>query len=100
MKRREFLQIALGGSTMVLLEACAPPTQAPAATSKPAGTVAPAASTTQPAAAPAGQAQRGGQLRIGLDVDADSLDPRLTRNTSGFRIREMVFNGLVAIGPD
>lgn len=46
------------------------------------------------------QARRGGTLRLGLDVDADSLDPRLTRNTSGFRIRELAFAGLVAIEKD
>ena len=39
-------------------------------------------------------------LRVGLDVDADTLDPRLTKNTSGFRMKELAFNGLVAINPD
>lgn len=52
------------------------------------------------APAPGAQVRRGGTLRVGLDVDADSLDPRLTRNTSGFRVRELAFAGLVAIDRD
>ena len=88
----------------------APPTTAPAAA---APTTVPAAAATQPAAAPTqaagaqptqptaqGQGQRGGTLRAGLDVDADTLDPRLYKNTSGGRIKELAFNGLVAINPD
>ena len=39
-------------------------------------------------------------MRVGLDVDADTLDPRLSKNTSGFRVKELAFNGLVAINPD
>jgi peptide/nickel transport system substrate-binding protein len=74
--------------------AAAAPTQAAPATSAPAA----AAKPTQPAAQ--AQAQRGGTLRAGLDVDADTLDPRLSKNTSGFRVKELVFNGLVAISPD
>jgi len=57
------------------------------------------AAAAQPTQA-AAQAQRGGLLRVGLDVDADTLDPRLTKNTSGFRMKELAFNGLVAINPD
>jgi len=110
---------------VLLVDACgpaAPSAPAPAATSAPpppaaAPTTAPAAAkpTTPPAAAPttapaaaakpttapaAAQATRGGLLRVGLDVDADTLDPRLTKNTSGFRLKELVFDGLVAINPD
>lgn len=59
-----------------------------------------AASQPTQAAASQGQARRGGTLRVGLDVDADTLDPRLSKNTSGFRVKELVFNGLVAINPD
>jgi peptide/nickel transport system substrate-binding protein len=128
-RRREFLRLALGASAVLLLEACgpspssggpvptagapgpvnaAPPTTKPAApqpTTAPASapTQAAAAQPTQPppqAAASQGQAQRGGTLRAGLDVDADTLDPRLYKNTSGGRIKELAFNGLVAIGPD
>ncbi|HEY1295684.1 MAG TPA: ABC transporter substrate-binding protein, partial [Chloroflexota bacterium] len=123
--RRDFLRLALGASAVLLVEACgpspasggpvptagapgpvnaAPPTQPAAAKPTTAPAAAPtqaaaAAQPTQPAAA-AGQGQRGGTLRAGLDVDADTLDPRLTKNTSGGRIKEAAFNGLVAISPD
>src|SRR5689334_7426676 len=92
------------------------PVNAPPATQKPAAPAAttaaapapttaasPVAAANQPTQAPAaaqGQARRGGTLRVGLDVDADTLDPRLTKNTSGFRVKELAFNGLVAINPD
>ena len=112
--RRDLLRMALGATAVLLVEACgpspsdtAPAGGATAAPAKPAAapTSPPAAAqATQPAAVaatqPAAQAARGGLLRVGLDVDADSLDPRLTKNTSGFRIKELAFNGLVAINPD
>jgi peptide/nickel transport system substrate-binding protein len=115
-RRRDFLRLALGASAVVLVEACGPsPTSgglvptagAPGPVNAAPPTTQPAAAPTQPVAAKptqptaaAGQAQRGGTLRIGLDVDADTLDPRLTKVTSGYRIKEAAFNGLVAIGPD
>lgn len=83
----------------------APPTQAPAPTTAPATAAQPttaaptaAAATTAPtqAAAPGG----GTTLRIGLDVDAGTGDPRLQRDTSAFRLRELVFDGLVSLKPD
>jgi peptide/nickel transport system substrate-binding protein len=116
--RRDLLRLAVGAGALVLLDACgpspssggpvptagvpgpvgaAPPTAQAAA--QPTSAAA-AAQSAAPTAAPAGQASRGGTLRVGLDVDADTLDPRLTKNTSGFRIKELAFNGLVAIGPD
>jgi peptide/nickel transport system substrate-binding protein len=118
--RRELLRLALGASAVLLVEACgptpsgpttapapttgAPPTTAPAAPAPTKPAAAPAAPTSAPAAQPtaksAAQATRGGLLRVGLDVDADTLDPRLTRNTSGRRITELAFNGLVAISPE
>jgi peptide/nickel transport system substrate-binding protein len=122
--RRDVLRMALGVSAVLLAEACGPTpsgstsqpaTSAPATTAPAKPTAAAAAQPTQAAAAGAGaqptqaqaqptqaqaQARRGGLLRVGLDVDADTLDPRLTKNTSGFRIKELAFNGLVAIGPD
>ena len=120
-RRRDVLRLALGASAVLLVEACgpspssggpvptagapgpvsaAPPTTQPAAapTTAPALTQAAAAQSTQPASQ--GQAQRGGMLRAGLDVDADTLDPRLYKNTSGARIKELAFNGLVAISAD
>ncbi|HEV7662130.1 MAG TPA: ABC transporter substrate-binding protein, partial [Chloroflexota bacterium] len=107
-RRRDVLRLALGASALLLAQACAPASQAPATAPTAAPTAAQAAATTKPAAAqpttaPAAaqaQARRGGLLRVGLDVDADTLDPRLTKNTSGFRVRELAFNGLVAINPD
>jgi peptide/nickel transport system substrate-binding protein len=108
LSRRNALRIGMGASAVLLLEACGPtspaaPTQASAA----APTTAPATSPTQPpavaqptAAAQAAQAKTGGSLRVGLDVDADTLDPRLTKVTSGFRMKELAFNGLVSISPD
>jgi len=112
--RRDLLRMALGATAVLLVEACgpspsdtAPAGGATAAPAKPAAapTSPPAAAqATQPAAVaatqPVAQAARGGLLRVGLDVDADSLDPRLTKNTSGFRMKELAFNGLVAINPD
>src|SRR5262245_24994180 len=116
--RRNFLRLALGAGTVLLLEACGPspssggavptagapaPVNAAPPTAKPAAqpTAAPAAAPTtapaaasQPTQAAQGQARRGGMLRVGLDVDADSLDPRLTKNTSGYRVKELAFNGL------
>src|SRR5438067_1016895 len=124
-RRRDFLRLTFAASAVLLVEACgpspssggpvptagapapvnaAPPTSNPAAaqpTTAPAAapTQAAAAQPTQPSAAQA-QAKPGGTLRVGLDVDADTLDPRLTKNTSGARIKELAFNGLVAINPD
>src|SRR5215471_2058387 len=76
----------------------AAPTTAAAAPTTAAAAATPAAKPT--AAAAQGQPQKGGTPRVGLDVDADTLDPRLSKNTSGFRIKELAFNGLVSISPD
>ena len=43
------------------------------------------------------RAQSDGVLRAGLDVDAGTADPRLARDTSAFRLVEMVFDGLVVL---
>jgi peptide/nickel transport system substrate-binding protein len=42
-------------------------------------------------------AQSSGVLRAGLDVDAGTGDPRLTNDTSGFRLMDLVFDGLVVL---
>jgi peptide/nickel transport system substrate-binding protein len=52
------------------------------------------------AAESGGEAAAGGTLRVGLDVDAGTGDPRLARDTSAFRLRELVFDGLVEMQPD
>ena len=109
MQRRHLLRLATGASAILLLDACAPapsagggapaqPTGAPATSAAPKPTSAP--QPTQAQAAQPTQVRRGGLLRVGLDVDADTLDPRLTKNTSGFRMKELAFNGLVAINPN
>ncbi len=98
--KRISLMVALWLGATLVLNACATPAanpSQPAATSlpaQPAATSAPA----QPAATAAPKA--GGTLRIGLDVDAGSGDPRLMRDTSAFRLKELVFSGLVYIKPD
>jgi peptide/nickel transport system substrate-binding protein len=45
------------------------------------------------------RAQDGDVLRAGLDVDAGTGDPRLARDTSAFKIVDLVFDGLVALDP-
>ena len=123
-RRRDFLRLTFAASAVLLAEACGPspssggpvptagapaPVNAAPPTTKPAIQPTAATAPTQPAAgqptqpaagATQAQAQRGGTLRVGLDVDADTLDPRLSKNTSGFRVKELAFNGLVAINPD
>ena len=45
------------------------------------------------------RAQSDGVLRAGLDVDAGTADPRLARDTSAFRLVELVFDGLIVLDP-
>lgn len=77
---------------LLVLAACAP-------------SATPAASTGSPeavadASAQAAAESAGGILRIGLDVDAGTGDPRLSTDTSALRLRELIYNGLVTIEPD
>ncbi|HXF83712.1 MAG TPA: ABC transporter substrate-binding protein [bacterium] len=51
------------------------------------------------AALPARGAPAGGVLRVGLDVDAGTLDPRLANDTTARRVIEQVFDGLVELDP-
>ncbi len=80
-----FLIVAL-----LVLSACAP-AESPAA---------PASSANAGASESLAAAGAGGVLRIGLDVDAGTGDPRLSSDTSALRLRELVYNGLVKIEPD
>src|SRR5690242_15463945 len=120
--RRNFLRLGVGASVVLLLEACgpspssggavptagapapvnaAPPTSKPAAQPTSAQAAAqPTSAASKPTAAAAAQGPRGGTLRVGLDVDADTLEPRRSKVTSGFRVKELAFNGLVAINPE
>jgi len=36
-------------------------------------------------------------VRVGADVDAESLDPRLQRNTTGFRVVNLIYDGLLQL---
>lgn len=46
----------------------------------------------------AAQAQPArGVIRVGTDVDAQSLDPRLQRETTGYRVNNLVYSGLVQL---
>lgn len=84
----------IAAGLVVLLFVLAACTAAPAAPAESAGAE-PAASEGA-AAAPAA----GGVIRIGLDVDPDTADARLSTNTSALRLRELIYNGLVQIQPD
>lgn len=104
--------LAVIALVLLVVVACAPvgslppaPTSAPAATTAPQPTTAPAATTapeatTVPAATTAPTTGGSDTLRIGLDVDAGTGDPALMRDTSAFRLRELVFDGLIELGPD
>jgi peptide/nickel transport system substrate-binding protein len=39
-------------------------------------------------------------VRVGLDVDAGTLDPRLARDTSAYRAADLIYDGLVRLSPD
>ena len=42
-------------------------------------------------------ATKGSEIKVGLDVDAGSTDPRLANETSGKRVNEMVYDGLIRL---
>ena len=39
-------------------------------------------------------------VRVGIDVDAGTLDPRLARDTSAYRATDLIYDGLVRLSPD
>ncbi|MBX6722418.1 MAG: ABC transporter substrate-binding protein, partial [Dactylosporangium sp.] len=47
-----------------------------------------------------GGAAEGSTMRIGLDVDAGTLDPRLAQDTSAYRVDNLIFDGLVQLDKD
>lgn len=51
-------------------------------------------------AAPAALAQDTQSITIGTDVDAGTLDPRLTRDTTAQRTANFIYSGLVEITPN
>lgn len=48
-------------------------------------------------ALPVRAAPAGGTLRIGIDVDAGTLDPRLANDTTARRVIEQVYDGLIEL---
>ncbi len=48
---------------------------------------------------PLGAAPSGSVLRIGIDVDAGTLDPRVANDTTARRVMEQVYDGLVELDP-
>ena len=47
-----------------------------------------------------GLAQDTASIVIGTDVDAGTLDPRLTRDTTAYRTADLIYSGLVHITPN
>ncbi len=47
----------------------------------------------------AGAAPSASVLRIGIDVDAGTLDPRLANDTTARRVNEQIYDGLVDLDP-
>jgi peptide/nickel transport system substrate-binding protein len=45
-------------------------------------------------------AQETDTIVIGTDVDAGTLDPRLTRDTTASRTANLIYSGLVEIAPN
>lgn len=39
-------------------------------------------------------------VRVGIDVDAGTLDPRLARDTAAYRAVDLIYDGLVRLSPD
>src|SRR2546425_12784819 len=44
-------------------------------------------------------APASGVLRVGIDVDAGTLDPRLANDTTARRVIEQVYDGLIELDP-
>ncbi len=42
-------------------------------------------------------AAKGNEIKVGLDVDAGTMDPRLSKDTSAKRVSELVYDGLVRL---
>lgn len=99
--KRLIFSIVVFALVLVPLAACAPapPVAAPAPPVEEAQPEAPEAEQPEAEVPEAAEAEPM-TLRIGLDVDAGTGDPRLARDTSAFRLRELLFNGLIALEPD
>jgi peptide/nickel transport system substrate-binding protein len=44
-----------------------------------------------------GETRVGSIVRVGTDVDAETLDPRLMRNTTAYRVVNLIYDGLVQL---
>jgi peptide/nickel transport system substrate-binding protein len=102
MKRRLFALLVMG-LVLSLTIGCTQGEQPAPDTPEPSGEE--TESETEPEVPPtepaeSGEAEGASTLRLGLDVDAGTLDPRLAQDTSAFRLRELLYNGLVYIQPD
>lgn len=54
-----------------------------------------------PLAAPSpALARTNDTIRVGADVDAGTLDPRLMRDTGAYRATDLIYDGLVQLAPD
>jgi len=51
------------------------------------------------AAAPTLAQDGGGAVTIGADVDAGTLDPRVMRDTTAYRVANLLYDGLVELSP-
>jgi peptide/nickel transport system substrate-binding protein len=88
-----------------LIAACVAAPAAPAPAQEPAQTEAESAAEPAEAEEAAEVEEAAAEaepvtLRLGLDVDAGTGDPRLAQDTSAFRLRELLYNGLVYIESD
>ncbi len=102
------LRRGLAGFTLALTlvgVGCSPAAQAPAQptsagavkpTAAPAATTAPAAATSAPAVAASSAVKKDGTMVIGLPQEPGSLDPQATTSLISQRIREQLFDSLVA----
>jgi len=116
MKRRPFVLLTLA-AVLVVVSACVPattPAPAPAATAAPAATTAPAAKApaeptkapAQPteapkaAAAPTAAPAGGTNLRVGVGIDVNSLDPIAQNNTTVANMLSYMLETLVTFDKD
>ena len=92
MKKLLVLLVSLLGA-MMLLAACAG--NEPAAPTGPEPQPPPAAGTQEATPPPAATAAYRDIIRVGLDVDINMLDPRLSTGTGNQRVIEQIFDGLL-----
>ena len=100
LSRRQFLRdITLVAGGLALVVACGPQAGAPAApqTSAPAQGQLTPAGQQQSATGGAGAPKKGGSLRVGLSVDAATMDPHLSGSKIDRQIYHNIFDPLLVI---